>query len=928
MYVIDKCKKLKEGIEKKFIEIIGAETHNLKNISIKIPKNKLIVISGVSGSGKSSLAFDTLFAEGQRRYIESLSSYARQFLGKIEKPKVKDIKGICPTIAIEQKTNTNNSRSTVATNTEIYDYLKLLFSRIGKIYSPISKKEVKKHYPKDIFKFIKNQNEEDLIFILVKNNKLIKNDLQLLINKGYSRILHQGNIYKIKELVNKKIDLTESYIIIDRIKNHSNYNEKQIIDSIETALNEGNGTCYIKNNKEITFFSNTLKLDGKTFIKPSVKLFSFNNAYGACENCNGFGSVLGIDKRKIIKNVNLSIYDGVVSCWHGEKLSKWKDNFIKNSLEFNFPIHRQYKELNDNELDILWNGKNKCKGIYQFFNTLEKDKYKIQNRVLIARYRGKTKCESCNGNRLRKEALYIKINNKHIADISSMNIIDAINFFKNIKLDKHEKVIAKRIIMEIQERLKYLKNIGLPYINLNRESNTLSGGEFQRINIAKSISSSLVGAMYILDEPSIGLHPRDTKQLIKILKDLRDIGNTVIIVEHDDEIIKEADYLIDIGPNAGVNGGKITYKGKLNNLNKSKESLTIQYISKKLNIHIPNKKRKLKEYIEIINAHKYNLKNINIRFPLNGLVVVSGVSGSGKSTLVRDILERGLKKEINNSHNEDKYYDKIHISNRNIKKIEFIDQNPIGKSSRSNPITYIKAYDDIRKLFSRTPLANSRGYNAGFFSFNTDGGRCDHCKGEGEIKIEMQFMADVNILCKECQGARFKKEILDIKFKNKNINDILNLSVEEAICFFNKTNQEKIAKKIIPLENVGLNYIKLGQSSNTLSGGEAQRIKLASFLSKGNTDEKTLFIFDEPTTGLHIHDIKKLLKSFDSLIEKGHSIICIEHNLHVIKCADWIIDIGPEGGEKGGEIIFSGTPENLSQCNNSLTGKYLKKSNV
>jgi excinuclease ABC subunit A len=909
------------------IEIRGAKLHNLKNISIKIPKNKLIVVCGVSGSGKSSLAFDTLFAEGQRRYIESLSSYARQFLGKLQKPDVDEILGICPAIAIEQKTTTKNTRSTIGTSTEIYDYLKLLFARIGRTYSPISGKEVKRHQVSDIVDFINHKKEGTTIVILTKYKRKDADILTALRQQGFSRVYFDGKIQKIKTLINENINISdkEISIVIDRIIIDQINNDSRIADSVQTAFFEGHGECSILIEKKITNFSNRFELDEIIFEKPSTNFFTFNNPYGACKVCEGYGSILGIDQKKVIPNEKLSIYQGVVACWSGEKISKWKDRFIIRSAKYEFPVHKPYNLLSKEEKDLLWNGKDKCKGINQFFQKLESDKYKIQNRVLIARYRGKTYCTDCGGSRLRKDALYVRVADKNIAEINKMSISRVIIFFNNIKLNHSDQKIADRLILEIKSRLYYLNEVGLGYLTLDRKSNTLSGGESQRINLATSIGSSLVGAMYILDEPSIGLHSKDTERLIKILKELKNIGNTVIVVEHDEEIMREADQIIDIGPEAGINGGAIIYQGHLKDIFKAKKSLTTQYLSGKLEIPIPKRRKHLKDTILLKGINQHNLQDINIHIPIGGLTLITGMSGSGKSTLVRDVLKPAMNNYFGSYCNKDKNYESIDITNKTLSKLEFIDQNPIGKSSRSNPSTYIKVYDDIRKLFARQPLAENRKYSTGFFSFNVDGGRCDNCKGEGETTVEMQFMADVYLECEKCKGKRFKKEILEIKFADKNIAEILNLSVDEAISFFEINNKTRIAKRIQPLRDVGLGYIKLGQSSNTLSGGEAQRIKLALFLSKGNTTEKTLFIFDEPTTGLHFHDINKLLNSFYALIEKGHSIICIEHNMDVIKCADWIIDLGPEGGDKGGQIVFEGTPEKMIQSKKSITGEYLKR---
>jgi len=910
------------------IEIRGARQHNLKNISINLPKDQLIIISGVSGSGKSSLAFDTLFAEGQRRYIESLSSYARQFLGKLQKPEVDEILGICPAIAIEQKTTTNNPRSTIGTSTEIYDYLKLLFSRIGKTISPISGKEVKRHQISDVVDFIMQQNKGEVVIISANYKGTDDNNvLSVLRQQGFSRVIHQGKIAKIKDLLkDETIVLANTLqVVIDRIMIYHSGIEGRIADSVQTAFFEGDGECSIQVKEKTHHFSNKFELDGIRFEKPSTHLFAFNNPYGACKKCEGFGSILGIDDKKVITNKNLSVYQGVVNCWSGEKLSKWKDRFIIRAAKFDFPVHRPYHELTDEEQNILWHGKDKCKGIYQFFRRLEREKYKIQNRVLIARYRGKTNCDECDGSRLRKDALYVKVASKNIAEIIKMSIAEALIFFKKIKLNHVESKIADRLIQEISSRLHYLNEVGLSYLTLDRKSNTLSGGESQRINLATSIGSSLVGTMYILDEPSIGLHSKDTERLIKILKELRDIGNTVIVVEHDEKIMEQADQIIDIGPGAGIHGGEIIFQGPLKDIYKEKKSLTTKYLSGELEIPIPKNRRSAKDKISITGINKHNLKDENVEFPLNGLTLVTGMSGSGKSTLVRDVLKPAINTHFGNYSQDNKNYECFSVSTSHLSSIEFIDQNPIGKSSRSNPATYIKVYDDIRKLFTSQPLSESRNYKTGFFSFNVDGGRCEHCKGAGEITVEMQFMADVYLECEHCKGKRFKKEILDIKIVDKNIADILNLSVEEAIDFFENNNETSIARQLQPLQDVGLSYVKLGQSSNTLSGGEAQRIKLASFLSKGNTINKTLFIFDEPTTGLHFHDINKLLNSFYALIEKGHSIVCIEHNLDVIKCADWIIDLGPEGGDKGGKIIFEGTPEDMIKCKLSITGEYLKK---
>ena len=909
------------------INIIGAKQHNLKNISLSINKNSITVISGVSGSGKSTLAFDTLYAEGQRRYIESLSSYAKQFLGKIEKPDVEEINGICPAIAIEQKTITKNPRSTVGTSTEIYDYLKLLYARIGKTISPISNQLVKKDQVKDIRDYILKQKINSTVLIIANSKKNNEKNNELIIRlkkNGFSRVLINKEIFKLKEIGLQNINKHEILTVIDRIFIEDKIDKNRISDSIESALFEGNGECSIINDLTEKKFSTKFELDGIKFINPSPELFSFNNPFGACSKCEGYGSILGIDKNKVIKDENLSLFEGAVAPWSGLKLSKWKDRFIKKSLDFDFPIHRPYKNLSKTDKEILWKGKEKCKGINQFFDFLETKKYKIQARVLIARYRGKTSCDQCNGTRLRKETQYIKIGGKNISEISNLSIKDALDFFLSLKLDINDLSIAERILDEIISRLRYLNDVGLEYLSLSRKSKTLSGGESQRINLATSLGSSLVGAMYILDEPSIGLHPRDTSKLIKILKNLRDIGNTLVVVEHDEEIMLNSDFMIDIGPEAGINGGNIIYNGETNKIYKEKSSLTTKYLTNELKIKKPDFRRKWNDYVLIKNAKRNNLKNIDVKFPLNCLTLITGVSGSGKSSLIKDVLKPAFNNKIGIYEKDEGYYDSIKISTNKINRLEFINQNPLGKSSRSNPITYIKAYDEIRSLFSNQALSKARKYKSGLFSFNVDGGRCDCCKGEGEIKVEMQFMADVHLKCEDCKGTRFKDEILEVKFQEKNIADILEMSVDKAISFFTENDKELIANKIKPLQDVGLGYIKLGQSSNTLSGGEAQRTKIASFLSKGNNKNKILFIFDEPTTGLHFNDIKKLLKSFNSLLERGHSIICVEHNLDVIKCADWIIDLGPNGGNDGGEVIFSGVPEEIILEKKSFTGKYLK----
>jgi excinuclease ABC subunit A len=923
-------KKSAEINSQEYVIVKGARMHNLQDIDINIPKKKLIVITGVSGSGKSSLAFDTLFAEGQRRYIESLSSYARQFLGKLQKPDVDKIDGISPAIAIEQKVNSRNPRSTVGTSTEIYDYLKLLFARVGKTISPISKEEVKRHQVSDVIDYIKTLSEDQKILILCQNKE--EQDSQKLLKKlqlqGFSRVKIKDEIERIDDLIeSSKAFLTDDiWIVIDRAtasKEEDNLN--RLADSVQTAFHEGDGYCAIEApGSDKVSFSNKFEKDGIAFESPSEHLFSFNNPYGACSKCEGFGSVLGIDENKVIPNTSLSIFDEAVFCWKGEKLSKWKDRFILNSADFDFPVHRPYEDLSEEQIKLLWNGGKKLKGIRQFFKSLEKENYKVQNRVMLARFRGKSTCNDCSGTRLRKEALYVYIDGKNINDIVHLPISKTLNVFESLQLNEHDNQIADRLLKEITSRIKFLIDVGLGYLTLNRLSSTLSGGESQRINLATSLGSSLVGSMYILDEPSIGLHPKDTQKLIHILEALRDVGNTVIVVEHDEEIMLAADELIDIGPLAGSGGGNVVFQGKLKDISSSKNSLTGDYLSQKRNIEIPAKRRTWDNSIIIEGARENNLKNIDVEFPLQLLTVVTGVSGSGKSSLIKQILFPAVQKSIQGYSSRIGQHNHILGDHKLIEAIQFIDQNPIGRSSRSNPVTYVKAYDDIRTLFASQELAKARGYKGGQFSFNVAGGRCEVCEGEGDITIEMQFMADVFIKCDSCEGDRFKSETLEIKYFTKNISDILKMTIDDAIGFFDKHQQTRIVNKLLPLQQVGLGYIKLGQSSNTLSGGEAQRVKLAFFLSKGKKAEKTLFIFDEPTTGLHFHDIEKLLNSFNALIENGHSIVCIEHNAEVIKSADWIIDLGPEGGDKGGEILFKGTPEDLVHEKRSYTGKFLK----
>tara|TARA_B110000093_G_scaffold64439_1_gene70027 strand:- start:245 stop:3010 length:2766 start_codon:yes stop_codon:yes gene_type:complete len=914
---------------KKNIYIKGAKLHNLKNIDVEIPRNKLTVITGLSGSGKSTLAFDTLYAEGQRKYVESLSSYARQFLGKLDKPKVDYISGISPAIAIEQKVNTTNPRSTVGTSTEIYDYLKLLYARIGKTYSPTSNNIVKKESVTDIIKFVKefeiNQKLLLLSPIKVTGKKDFIEKLDLLNNQGYSRVKYDGNVSKINDIIYSKNN--SFYLVIDRIitqKDESFYN--RLADAIEIAIFEGNGVCLIEDlkNKSSHSFNTRFELDNQVFLEPSVNLFSFNNPYGACPKCEGYGDIVGIDKNLVIKNKELSVYNDAILPWKGEKLSKYKKDFINQSHKFNFPIHKPYHELSIEQKNLLFEGNQYFKGINAFFNKIEAKSYKIQNRVLLSRYRGQTICTECHGNRLRQETDYVKINGKALSELINLSVKNLLIFFKDLKLNDSDKEISKRILIEIISRLNYLINVGLDYLTLNRKSKSLSGGESQRINIATSLGSSLVGSLYILDEPSIGLHSNDSLKLIKVLKSLRDLGNTVIVVEHDHDIMKQADHIIDIGPKAGSEGGNLMAEGTFKQFLKQK-SITASYLNKEKEISVPKIRRSSKKNIKIYGARENNLKNINISIPLGVITTVTGVSGCGKSSLVRNILYPALQNELGIYENKPGDYTKIDGDIDSIDFVEFINQNPIGRSSRSNPVTYIKAYDEIRNLFSNHKLSKQRGYKAKHFSFNVDGGRCDKCKGDGEITIEMQFMADVHLICDDCKGSRFKREILDVKFSEKNIYDVLNMTINDSLEFFEKSNENKIYRKLLPLKNVGLGYVKLGQSSSTLSGGEAQRIKLASFLGKANQTKKGVFIFDEPTTGLHTDDIKKLLKSFNALVDLGNTIVIVEHNLELIKCSDHIIDLGPVGGEKGGRLIVKGKPEFIIKNNESLTAKYLKE---
>ena len=911
------------------ILIKGAKLHNLKDITVGIPRNKLVVITGLSGSGKSSLAFDTLYAEGQRRYVESLSSYARQFLGKLDKPKVDNIVGIAPAIAIQQKVNTSNPRSTVGTSTEVYDYLKLLFARIGKTYSPIAGQEVKKHTVTDVVDAIMRYPEGTKLLLLapvnIPKDRTVEQVLKLLLQQGYARILHKEGIIRLEE-DNLPKKLSDFQLVVDRvIVRHDEDFQHRLADAVDTAFFEGKGECYIQERDGVvqTHFSNRFELDGITFLEPNVHLFSFNNPYGACPKCDGYGDTIGLDEELIIPNTGLSVYEKAIYPWRGETMGSYLDQLVNNAYKFDFPIHKPWFELTDKQKQLVWDGNKYFTGLTDFFKELEDKSYKIQNRVLLARYRGKTRCHECHGKRLRKEANYVKIAGKSISDLVELPIEELQIFFKKLKLTDYEQEVAKRLLLEINNRLQFLADVGLGYLTLNRKSNTLSGGESQRINLATSLGSSLVGSMYILDEPSIGLHPRDTERLIGVLKTLRDLGNTVIVVEHDEDIMKAADYIIDIGPEAGTHGGEVVAAGTYEELLKA-NTLTGKYLSGRLAIEVPKKRRTSPQHITLVGCRENNLKNINVTFPLDMLTVVTGVSGSGKSTLVKKLLYPAIQKELDLGGEKIGQFTKIEGKYKHLQSVEFVDQNPIGKSTRSNPITYIKAYDDIRALFANQKLAKMRNFQSKHFSFNVDGGRCEVCKGEGEVTIEMQFMADVHLTCEACGGKRFKKEVLEVMYEGKNIDDLLNTTIDDAVAFFQKHKQTKIAEKLKPLQDVGLGYVTLGQSSSTLSGGEAQRIKLASFLSKSDSKEKVLFIFDEPTTGLHFHDIRKLLDSLQALIEKGHSVIIIEHNTEMIKSADYVIDLGLEGGAKGGNLVATGTPEEIAQNKQSYTGKYLK----
>ena len=914
---------------KKYIIIKGAQLHNLKRVDAVFPRNKMTVVTGLSGSGKSSLVFDTLYAEGQRRYVESLSSYARQFMGKLNKPKVDEIKGIAPAIAVEQKVSSSNPRSTVGTKTEIYDYLRLLYARIGKTFSPISGKQVKSDSVKDVLGCIKNVfSNGDKLLLLAPIDHLSENRndrLNILKQQGFARILINGEVLRIEELT--QVPQEKYELVVDRIiVRHEEDFYQRVADAIEIAFYEGKGTCSLwslDQEKKVTF-SNRFELDGITFIPPNIHFFSFNNPFGACRKCQGFGDIIGIDSELVVPDTSRSIFDDAIAPWRGTGMRKFHKQLIENAYKFNFPIHKPYYQLSEKDINTLWEGNSYFMGINKFFKKIEAKNYKIQNRVLLSRYRGKTKCDECKGSRLRTDTNNVKVGGQTMAKLLELPIEELEVFFEQLQLDKYETNVSERILKEIKSRIQFIKDVGLGYLNLNRKANTLSGGESQRINLATSLGSSLVGSMYILDEPSIGLHSRDNERLISVLKKLRDIGNTVIVVEHDEQIMNAADKIIDMGPKAGSYGGEIVAEGNLESICQS-ESLTAKYLRNEMSIPIPARRRKSRDKISLIGSRENNLKNIDVSFPLGCMTVVTGVSGSGKSTLVKKILYPALQREKGIFNEKPGQFDTIKAPFEKINSVEFVDQNPIGRSSRSNPVTYIKAYDDIRSLFAKQALAKSRGYQAKHFSFNVDGGRCDHCKGDGNTTIEMQFMADVVLQCEHCKGKRFKKEVLEVEFRGLSLDRLLEMSVDDAIAFFETENQTKMVQKLKPLQEVGLGYVALGQPSSSLSGGEAQRIKLASFIGRGNTQDKIVFIFDEPTTGLHFHDINKLLLSFDALIAEGHTVIVVEHNLDLIKCADHLIDLGPEGGKKGGSLVATGTPEEVAEAKVSFTGQYLVK---
>ncbi|MCW1735959.1 excinuclease ABC subunit UvrA [Anaerorudis cellulosivorans] len=924
----------------KQIEIKGARVNNLKNVDVTIPRNTFTVITGLSGSGKSSLAFDTLYAEGQRRYVESLSAYVRQFLGRMNKPECDYIKGIPPAIAIEQKVNTRNPRSTVGTSTEIYDYLRLLYARIGKTISPVSGKEVKRHYVSDVIRKMLEYREGTRMVVLspivLRNGRDLREQLNILIKEGFTRVNVGDEFYRIDELLAQKNlpPAEEVMLVIDRLSCSSDKATiNRLSDSLETAFLEGEGECVVRfwgeKGVESYTFSNRFEADGIKFEEPTELMFNFNSPVGACPQCEGFGMVIGIDENLVIPDKSLSVQEECVQCWRGEKMSEWRKEFVNNAYKVDFPIYRAYYDLTDEEKDILWNGRHELGiyGINDFFRMLEQNLYKIQYRVMLARYRGKTVCPQCKGTRLKPEALYVKVGGKSITELVTMPVVELKDFFNRLNLDETDAFIAERLLIEIHNRLQFLIDVGLGYLTLNRLSNTLSGGESQRINLASSLGNSLVGSLYILDEPSIGLHSRDTHLLIQVLRRLQQLGNTVVVVEHDEEIIRAADYIIDIGPKAGVLGGEIIYQGKVSELEMNSDSYTVKYLTGEEKIEVPKTRRKWNNYIEVKGVRQHNLKNIDVKFPLNVMTVVTGVSGSGKSSLVNDVLYNALMYQYKGTAMEHAEFNGLSGDIKLAKHVEYVDQNPIGKSSRSNPVTYLKAYDEIRKLFAAQPLSKQMNFSPAYFSFNVEGGRCEECKGEGTITVEMQFMADIKLECEACHGKRFSPEVLEVEYRGMNIYDVLEMTVDQAIDFFGAQKgsiEKKIVKRLQPLHDVGLGYVKLGQSSATLSGGENQRVKLAYYLGEEKT-EPTLFIFDEPTTGLHFHDIKTLLKAFDALLERGHTVIIIEHNLEVIKCADHIIDLGPEGGKAGGYIVCEGTPEQVAACDKSYTGRFLKE---
>lgn len=939
--------KTSEALEtaslKNSIYIKGARANNLKNIDLRIPKNQLVVVTGVSGSGKSSITMDTLYAEGQRRYVESLSSYARQFLMRMKKPDVDYIKGICPAIAIEQKVSTQNARSTVGSLTEIYDYFRMLFARIGKTYSPISGALVKKHEVSDVVDFILSQPEGTKVQLFIPlqkqyPNRTLRQELTLLLQKGYTRLDYEGDRYEIQdvlesELLNLKQNVVEARqldlrILVDRfvVKAEEKEQMNRIADSVQTAFYESVGECIVDVMEgETVNFNNRFELDGIVFIEPTPQLFNYNNPFGACPTCNGFGRTMGIDENKVIPNRSLSVYEGAVAAWKGEKRDQWRKNVVQNAYKDDFPIHRPYGELSKKERQMLWHGTKHFRGIHAFFAELEQKTYKIQNRVMLARYRGRTICPDCDGGRLRKEATYVKIAGQSIPDLVDLPIDELLDFFDQLELSEYDEQIGRRLLLEIKNRLRFMVEVGLSYLTINRISSTLSGGETQRINLTRTLGSNLTASMYILDEPSIGLHPKDTSRMVRVLKDLRDLGNTVVVVEHEEDVIANADYLIDIGPKAGIHGGEVVFEGPYKDIyTEATDSLTTKYMSNRMSIPVPAKRRDFRHSIWIKGASEHNLKNIDVQFPLQTLTVVSGVSGSGKTTLVKQILYPAMLHALGEATpSSPGSHSALEGDTKQLTQIEMVNQNPIGTSSRSNPVTYVKAYDSIRKLMSDQQLSKIRGFKPKHFSFNVEGGRCETCKGEGEQIIEMQFLADVRLVCEDCNGKRFKREVLDVQYKGKNIADILDLSIDEAIEFFEEAKD--VVNKLQPLQNVGLGYVKLGQSSNTLSGGEAQRVKLASFLGKERTKESILFIFDEPTTGLHFHDVGILLNALNALVDKGHTVLVVEHNLDVIKSADWLIDLGPDGGKHGGQLLFQGKPEDILTVEESHTGFYLRE---